>query len=408
VTKPELQAEQVAVQMAVGIAELRPGPTLVRVVTAEAFAEVEEEGGAALLGTPDSAVVCEGSDVMIYGDGGAGKTTLALDLGCHLVAGDDWIEIQIPEPLHVLLIENEGPRPQFRRKVRRKIECWTGSPLGGRLRVLEDPWGGFTFADPAWRQTLAEVVRADRIDLVIVGPLTASGMVAAGTLQETRQFIALVDDARERAGRRFANLLIHHENRGGKVSGAWEGTGDTLLHLSQQAHGRVRLEFQKTRWSSDRHGTSLQLAWVIPGERFQLIDDGPPRPERVWEDIADYVLTHGGCGWVKIEREVSGQGDYLRRRRDSMLDEGVLINTGTGQKFQLWHRDDPDRPTLKRATVSEEGHGLDTTVSATEDGAETGTVSPCPVLSRDTGRDTVGSTSPGDLEPDAEGGPPRP
>ena len=47
-----------------------------RVVTAESFAAVDEPGGEALLGTNDSAVICEGGDVMFYGDGGAGKTTV--------------------------------------------------------------------------------------------------------------------------------------------------------------------------------------------------------------------------------------------------------------------------------------------------------------------------------------------
>lgn len=85
-------------------------------------------------------------------------------------------------------------------------------------------------------------------------------MEAAGTLQEVRDFLALVNDVRARAGRRFANVLIHHENRGGKVSGAWEGAGDTLLHVQQQSHGRLRLYVQKARWSSEQHATSLQLA----------------------------------------------------------------------------------------------------------------------------------------------------
>ena len=40
----------------------------------------------------------EDGDVMIYGDGGASKTTLTIDLGCHLAAGDDWLGIPVPKP----------------------------------------------------------------------------------------------------------------------------------------------------------------------------------------------------------------------------------------------------------------------------------------------------------------------
>ena len=54
-----------------------PPPLDVRVVTLEKFVAVDEPGAAALLGTEDAALIPEGGDVMIYGDGGAGKTTLA-------------------------------------------------------------------------------------------------------------------------------------------------------------------------------------------------------------------------------------------------------------------------------------------------------------------------------------------
>jgi hypothetical protein len=382
------------------MAEDAPSPDGdVRVVTAKDFAEVDEEGAAALLGSEENAAMTEGSDVMLFGDGGSGKTTMGLDLGCHFAAGDDWIEIAIAKPVCVLIIENEGPRPRFRRKVKRKLEAWPGSELDGRLHVLEDPWGGFSYADPAWRQTLADVVRELSIDVVIVGPLTASGMEAAGTLQETRAFLALVDKVRELAGRRFAQILIHHENRGGKVSGAWEGTGDTLLHLQQQGHGRLRLSFDKTRWSSELHGTSLQLEWT-EGEGFRRSEAEPPRPTRVWDNIAAYVLAHGGCVWNDVDAAVSGEGIYKRRRRDEMLAEGLLVNVGKGQAFELWHRDDEDRPTtegeLRRSTDA-----VPTRFPpATGDGAETGTASPRRSVRTDAVSDAVGSTSPGDPETD--------
>jgi hypothetical protein len=381
-------------------AELAAGaPVQVRVVTAKDFAAVDEAGAAAILGSEDNAVMTEGSDGMLFGDGGSGKTTMGLDLGCHLAAGDDWIAIPIAKAVRVLLIENEGPRPRFRRKVKRKLAAWSGSSLKGRLHVLEHPWGGFTYADPAWRQTLAETVHRLEIDVVIVGPLTASGMEAAGTLQETRAFLALVNQVRALAGRHFAQILIHHENRGGKVSGAWEGTGDTLLHVQQQGHGRVRLSVDKTRWSSELHGTSLQLVWV-DGEGFERAEGEPPRPERVWDDIADYVLAHGGCSWSAVDDAVSGQGTYKRRRRDEMLAEGLLVNVARGQKFELWHRDDEDCPTTERQPrPGADAVGTGST-SGTGDASKLTTASRRPVRSRDGGRDAVGFASPGDPEMD--------
>ena len=56
--------------------------------TLDAFVEVVEPGAEALLGEADEALIPEDGDVMVYGDGGAGKTTLCIDLACHLAAGD--------------------------------------------------------------------------------------------------------------------------------------------------------------------------------------------------------------------------------------------------------------------------------------------------------------------------------
>jgi AAA domain len=84
-----------------------------RVVTLDEFVDVEEQGAEALLGDGEGALIPAGGDVMFYGDGGAGKTTLAIDLACHLAAGDAWLGVPVARPVNILLIKNEGPRPHF-------------------------------------------------------------------------------------------------------------------------------------------------------------------------------------------------------------------------------------------------------------------------------------------------------
>ena len=324
------------------------GALALNIVSLAEFVAVDEPGAEPILGTPDNAVIPEGGDVMVYGDGGVGKTTLCVDLACHLAAGDDWLGIPIPRPYRVLLVENEGPRPLFRRKLARKLAAWTtGSPIDDRIQVLEEPWGELDFADPAWRAAVAAVIASRAVDVLVIGPLTSIGMEGAGTIAEARAFIALVDDVRTLSARPIAVILVHHENKGGKVSGAWEGVGDTLIHVQQQGHGKVRLYFQKARWASEQHATTLQLKWAA-GDAFELDDASAEanRPERTWRDIADYVLEHGPTKWGPVRDAVAGETGYLARRRDAMLEEGVLINAGTTADYQLWHRDDPARPRL--------------------------------------------------------------
>jgi hypothetical protein len=112
-----------------------------RAVPVEEFAAVEEPGAAALLATADAALIAEDTDTMVYGDGGAGKTTLTLDLGFHFAAGaPSWLGIRIARAVRVLVIENEGPRPLLRKKVKRKLGAWSGPPLGQRIGIFEDRW----------------------------------------------------------------------------------------------------------------------------------------------------------------------------------------------------------------------------------------------------------------------------
>lgn len=321
---------------------LDPTVTLeITVVTVAAFVDVHEDGAAALVGADgESALIPEGGDVMFYGDGGAGKTTLAIDLACHLAAGDPWLGIPIARPATVLLIENEGPRPHFRTKLRRKRAAWTGSTLGDRLLVLEAPWSTLTLNNATHREALAAKARELAVDVVIVGPVTRSGMNEAGTLQEVRDFTLHIADVRTRAGRPIAFVLVHHENKGGQVSGAWEGAGDTLFHVQGQGHGRTRLYIQKARWSSSHHGTSMQLTWT-DGEGFTVTDT----PERDDDTIADEILeaagAHGGESWAIIAKGIPGKAERLREIRDRLLAGGRLVNSGSDARTKLWHADDP-------------------------------------------------------------------
>lgn len=312
-------------------------------VDAAAFSDEDEEGADALVGDNDNVFIPEGGDVMFYGDGGAGKTTLMVDLALHLAAGDDWLGIPVGRPIRVAIIENEGPRPLFRAKLRRKLRAWEGSEgsaLGGRLLLLEEPWSKVSLDNTAIRNALAAKVAELELDALLVGPVTRSGMNEAGTLQQVRDYANLIDKVRKASGRRVTFLLAHHENRGGQVSGAWEGAVDTLLHIQAQGNGQTRMFVQKARWSPKHHKQKLQLRW-IEGEGFEVSEEIERDDNTVADEILAFVREHGGIAWSKVEKAVPGNGERLRTIRDNLLSGGRLVNRGTEKRMKLWHADDP-------------------------------------------------------------------
>lgn len=293
-------------------------------VSLEEFVAVDEPGAAPLLGDDESALIPEGGDVMVYGDGGAGKTTLLVDLAFHLGTGTDWLGIPVARPVRVLIVENEGPRPLQRAKLRRKLKSWRGPALDGRVVVFESPWASFTFADDIWRAELARVVGEHEIDVLIAGPLTRLGMNTAGTLQETAAFMGLVENVRQRSGRRFTSIIAHHENRAGTVSGAWEGASDTLLHVQQAGNGHTVVVIQKARWASSYHGKTLKLAWT-DGEGFELEGDRDyvtdirdlllEHPWRTVKEIAAAVIDGGiGAGEGQVRKALDDHPDVFEMR----------------------------------------------------------------------------------------------
>jgi hypothetical protein len=240
-------------------------------------------------------------------------------------------------------VENEGPQEEFRRKLERKLAAWGERLPADHFHVLQVPWAALDLREEAHRAGLAAAVRDLDRDLLILGPMNDLGMEGGGTPDEVRAFHGHLRDVQARAERLVSLMVLHHENTAGRVSGAWAGRPDLLVHVVAQGNGKTRVHWQKAKWSSSLHRTTNHLVWT-DGEGFERAPEEAPRPERTWDDIAAYVLAHGGTAWGPVRDAIVGDDTYLQARRDAMLDEGVLVNAGTAKSFKLWHRDDPARP----------------------------------------------------------------
>jgi putative DNA primase/helicase len=317
---------------------------------AGAFAAVEEASAEPLLGDDENTVLAAGGSAVYFGDGGAGKTTLGLDRAFHYCAGREWLGLQVPRSLRVLWIEDEGPRGKFRKKVRAKFASWDGEPLEGRLHVLSEPWARFTFANGQMRAELVALVRDLEIDVVIAGPVARLGAEGGGTPKEIQAFVDLLELVRADLDRPLAYELIHHENKAGGISGAWEGATDTLVHVQARGNGHTAIKWDKARWASEIHGRTWKLDWR-DGERFEI----DTTPETTDEDIAETLLglvrETPGRSWNGYDDKLTGKASRRRAVRDELLESGQLVNLGTPKAMKLYLPEQADGQTSLEAEL---------------------------------------------------------
>lgn len=242
----------------------------VRIVDFTSFVSQHEPSAEPLLGTDSNTILPLGGTLMMYGDGGAGKTTLTIDAVSHLASGTAWLGIPVERPVRTLLIENEGPRGKFRQRLKEKHAAWNGhQPFSPNVTVLEEPWTRFTLREPAHRESLAATVDAQEIDLVVMGPLVTLGMVGGGTPDEVVAFEELLLEQRNLIARAVSLWIVHHENKAGDISGAWERVPDALCHVQALGNGHTRLIWQKARWSDEHHKQRMDLVWA-DGRSFTI------------------------------------------------------------------------------------------------------------------------------------------
>lgn len=297
-TDPDTIAQQTAeIVAAVRTVEIARPP---RIATLDEFASTEEEKAEAAIGDGNSTLLPAGGLLIIGGEGGASKTTLTLDAVAHIASGTPWLGYPVQRPVRVLIIENEGPRPQFREKLRDKRDAWAGAPFRGNVHVWEEPWASFSFARDNDRRQLRDITLQHRIDVVVADPLDSLGVVGAGTPEDVRTFISWLRQCGLHNPREpLAFWLLHHFNKSGRgsiidrLSGAWGGHPDAILGVELGDAQTTKLTWGKLRHATPPRQRTVILAWDLDTRGFTLLE---PDDEQVIEqrrlDARDWILDH--------------------------------------------------------------------------------------------------------------------
>lgn len=262
-------------------------------VTAHEFAASHFEPPDPLLGTSETAILAAGSLNLLAGRPGTGKTTTALDMCCHLAAGEPWPPVDpqnskaptpwpCPRPLSIAIIVNEGPQEMFRAKVQDKLERFPYSirEAGGKLIVQSLNWGSFSFRDRGIYDRLRDELDQHEVDLVVGDPLASLGLEGVGSPAETLDFVNLLKPLGLGTNRAF--LFLHHfrervekgEDEVSRLSGAWGGHLDTLITLQAGAQiNQSRLWYPKLRWNSREAPPAIVLGRILNTRSVEAIGE---------------------------------------------------------------------------------------------------------------------------------------
>jgi len=308
-----------------------------------------------LVGTEEDGILMPNSLMLLAGIGGAGKTTLNLHQVAHWASGLPWFGIPTKRPIKCVIIENEGPHDPYVEKVRRFAERFkectcSGEPHGNGFDFLDNclfldaPWGHFSFEDESAASELRQTIKDFEGDLLVANPLGRLGMRGAGTPEETRAFMLLLQNAG--LGEDFAGLLLHHLAKVNKqtplvqqVSGDWAPHADTIFVLEAAGERRVKLSTGKCRWG-DQGRPPMILNWLTDpsGPVGYKLADAPTgvTNSEMFERIDAYLREHDGpVGITKIAKDVTGQNTKIRELVKKGLQAGRYGTSG-GARPSFW------------------------------------------------------------------------
>jgi len=226
-------------------------------------------------------VIAANANVMFYGVGGGGKTTLNLDLVApprrrhrlarHRRAAAD------PAGLHR---GSEGDRARVPPQARAESStAGTARTSATTSAWLDEPWGAFTLEDVGHVDQLADYIRAETIDIVWMGPGAEIGMTGAGSPADVQG----LRRTRPRAPHTLRPADRHRDRPITRTRPATSpepgtGWGDTLIRVELSDNQTTTdLYFHKARHSSQRHRTKMVLAWA-DNEGYTLVATDKQRP----------------------------------------------------------------------------------------------------------------------------------
>ncbi|MDQ0645653.1 AAA family ATPase [Microbacterium murale] len=212
-------------------------------------------------------LVQESGIVVLAGEGGLGKSFLAIDWACRLATGENWFGRKVKRG-RVLYVAGEGVE-FFDDRLTAWEEYNSLRVPDERLQYVRE---GFTLSDPASVEYMRQAVTERAYDLVILD--TLSQLAEVENENDNAQLAAIMRQARaiRQARPGCSVLIVHHTNKGerGKVRGASaiRSNADAVIVARASEGDTFKLSTKLEHDGKQKNG----VAEVLPG--FHLLDAG--------------------------------------------------------------------------------------------------------------------------------------
>lgn len=271
-----------------------------------------------------------GTQALIYGRWGSGKSFIALDLALCVATGKVWQGRRV-EQQRVLYVAAEGAFGY-----RGRLDAWeTGFGMAvadEQFTMLPEP---VNLTRPTEVGELRAYVQSHGFGLVVIDTLSRC-MVGAdeNSAKDCGQVVDALHKIRQQTpGGRGVVLSVHHAGKDGKTfrgSSVFEAGADTVYSVVMD--GRVIVldrEKRKDGPREDRHELKID---PMPGTDSACISvhRGGEQTDRANKLLSTFVQNFGSTGATKAELRLVADMDpatFFRAVND-LLKSGSLVNTG--------------------------------------------------------------------------------
>lgn len=184
-------------------------------------------------------ILPEHSMAMLYGQPGAGKSFVALDLAMCIATGRDWLKHSVRTPGAVLYLAAEGA-PGMRARVSAWLAAHRATSAETAMHFVVEPANLMDPTDAAHVERAIQSVGAP-VRLVVIDTLHRS---MAGGDENSARDVGLVLDHADRIRRTTGAtvLIVHHSKKDSDTergSGALRGAVDTLISVRDDEDRRL-------------------------------------------------------------------------------------------------------------------------------------------------------------------------